>query len=60
MPLYDFQCESKHDFEVLAPKPPKRKKCPTCGAWAKHIFKRLAQYHNRYSPMHPKRMAGRR
>lgn len=59
MPTYEFQCqECGEKCEELLPMGKSIKKCPACG---KPKLKKLIScpnYHDTYSPMHPRRGRG--
>ena len=61
MPIYEFDCEGcgeHHEF-ILKLGGTKRK-CPTCGEnkLKKKLFSQ-SNYHDTYSPMHPRRGRGK-
>lgn len=59
MPLYEFACaKCKKHSEFLLAMGETKKKCPECGALKLERLISNIQYHDTYSPMHPRRGRG--
>lgn len=61
MPMYEFLCEAcEHRFEKILPIERRNlRKCPECGERKLRKLLFAPKYHDRYSPMHPRKGRGR-
>lgn len=59
MPLYEFNCQDcdKH-FEFILRIGETKRKCPECKGKLKKVVFCKSNYHDTYSPMHPRKGRG--